>query len=96
MNAINFTQPNHRNNWTGTTPPSEWYGLYTAALLESDRNKAIRRIERAQVAIHDRRSELDQADAINPREAQDLSKAATCLGIMLRNVGTESERLLWD
>lgn len=75
---------------------STWYRLYSAALLESDRNKALVQIERAQEAIQDRRCQLDGADSPNPREAQDLSKASTYLGIMMRNVGTESERLLWD
>jgi hypothetical protein len=73
-----------------------WYGLYTMALLESDRNKALRQIELAQRAIDHRQEELDQTSAVNPREVQELTKASTYLEIMLRNVGTESERLLWD
>ncbi len=75
---------------------SGWYGLYTMALLERDRNKALPQIERAREAIHHRQAELCRASGVNTREIQDLTKASTYLGIMLRNVGTESERLLWD
>jgi len=77
-------------------PNSGWYGLYAVALLESDRKKALPQIERAQKAIHHRQAELDHTSAVDPREIQDLSRASNYLGIMLRNVGTESERLLWD
>lgn len=77
-------------------PGAGWYGLYTMALLESDRTKALPQIELAQRAIDRRQAELGQEPAVNPREIQELNKASTYLGIMLRNVGTESERLLWD
>jgi hypothetical protein len=75
---------------------SDWYRLYFSALVETDRNKALPQIERAQEAIQGRCVELSQIPPENPREMLELNKAQNYLGILLRNVGSESERLLWD
>jgi hypothetical protein len=75
---------------------SDWYRLYFSALVETDRSKALPQIERAQEAIQGRRLELTQIPPENPREELELSKAQNYLGILLRNVGSETERLLWD
>lgn len=75
---------------------SDWYRLYSSAVVETDRNKALPQIERAKEAIQDRCQELSHAHAENPREMLELNKAQNYLGILLRNVGSESGRLLWD
>jgi hypothetical protein len=75
---------------------SDWYRLYFSALVETDRSKAVPQIERAQEAIQGRRLQLSHVSTENPREELELRKAQNYLGILLRNVGSESERLLWD
>lgn len=75
---------------------SDWYKLYFSAVVETDRDKALPQIERAKEAIQDRYVELTGAPGRNPREVLDLDKAQNYLGILLRNVGGDSERLLWD
>jgi hypothetical protein len=80
---------------SGTSVASEWSRLYFSALVESNRDKAVAQIERAQAAIQYRRSELSKV-AVDPREVQELGKASRYLAILLRTVGTDGEHLLWD
>jgi hypothetical protein len=75
---------------------SDWYRLYVSALVETDQKKALPQIERAQEAIQDRCQELSHVSSANSREMLDLNKAQSFLGILRRNVGSESARLLWD
>jgi len=77
-------------------PKSSWYQTYFAAVLESDRRKAVLQIERAQIAIQDRLLELRKAPPDNPREVQDLSNALTYLGILFQNIDSENGHMLWD
>ncbi len=71
-----------------------WYSIYTAAMLERDRGKTRRQIERAQKAIQDRAMELRSSN--DSREVHDLSYASTHLEILLRCLGDENEGLLWE
>ena len=82
---------------TRTAKPAAtgWYSIYTAAMLERDRGKTRRQIERAQKAIQDRAVELRVASN-NSQEVHDLSYASTHLEILLRCLGNENEGLLWD
>jgi hypothetical protein len=97
MHQTNFMQnasPDPSNS--GMPTASEWYRLYFSALVESNRDKALLQIERAQEAIQYRRRELGDAPIDNLREVQELGQASTYLGILLRSVGTEGEHVLWD
>jgi hypothetical protein len=73
-----------------------WYLIYCAAMLESDRNRALVRIESAQQAIQDRIAQLRFVPAKSGREVSDLSNALTQLGILLEQLDYENERTLWD
>lgn len=75
-------------------PP--WYHEYFLAMVENDRSLALTRIERAQEAIQERVAELQNMSPMNMREMQDLTSALIYLGILLMQVGEESESLLWD
>ena len=84
---------------SGTATPADapgWYQIYFCALLETDQKKAVRLIERAQVAIRERLGDLRLAPAQNPHELQDLGSALTYLGILLDHIGNDSGSLLWD
>ncbi len=75
---------------------SGWFAAYCAAMLESSREKALTRIERAQKAIRDRVEELRFAPSVADREERDLSDALSHLGNLLSHVRSERGRLLWD
>ncbi len=75
---------------------ANWYVIYCAAMLESDRNRALVRIESAQQAIQNRIAELRFVPAKSAREVSDLSNALTQLGILLEQLDYESEKTLWD
>lgn len=74
----------------------DWYRIYFAAMVEGDRDRALLQIARAQRAIEDRLSELRTLPPNSPREPQDLNSALAYLGILLENVGTTGETLLWN
>ena len=74
----------------------DWYQTYFFAVIESDRQRALPRIELAQRAIHDRVAELRTQPSANPRELQDLHNALAYLGILLQYIGKETGNLLWD
>jgi len=73
-----------------------WYHTYFLAMVENDRNTAVTRIENAQRAIQERVAELHESASSDVREMQDLTSAFIYLGILLMQVGGESESLLWD
>ncbi len=75
---------------------SGWFAAYCAAMLESSREKALTRIERAQKAIRDRVEELRFAPTSGDREERDLRDALNHLGNLLNHLGSERGRLLWD
>lgn len=74
----------------------DWYQVYFVAVVESNRDRALPRIELAQKAIHDRVSELRNNASATPRELQDLNNALVYLGILLQYIGRETGNLLWD
>lgn len=80
---------------TQSTDPS-WYPIYCAAVLENNRVRALPQIELAIVAIDGRMKELRAVPPSHSREEQDLRSALTYLEILLQQLGTENERLLWD
>ena len=75
-------------------PP--WYHAYFLAMVESDRNLVLTRIEQAQQAIQERVLELRDAPRADGREMQDLTSALIYLGILLMHIGSEGESLLWE
>ncbi len=74
----------------------QWYSIYRSAMLELDRGKASSRIARAEQAIQERMAELRATPAAHPREPQDLNHASTHLRILHQQIGSQSERMLWD
>jgi len=78
-----------------THQPS-WYRIYTLALLEANRDQAVKKINSAQKAIHERLTELDSAAPTSPREPRDLRNAQTYLRILSRHIGSESASIFWD
>lgn len=83
-----------RNNGNSDRPV--WYDIYFLAMVENDRDLALARIERAQNAINERLAELHEIPPADTREMRDLTSALIYLGILLKQIGCESERLLWD
>ena len=75
-------------------PP--WYHAYFLAMVESDRNLVLTRIEQAQQAIQERVLELRDVPRSDGREMQDLTSALIYLGILLMHIGSEGESLLWE
>lgn len=75
-------------------PP--WYQAYFLAMVESDRCLVLTRIEQAQQAIEERVLELRDVPRSDTREMQDLTSALIYLGILLMNLGSEGESLLWE
>jgi hypothetical protein len=75
---------------------SSWYPIYFAAVLETDRSKALIQIERAERAIHERLIELRKAPANTSTEVHDLSNALNYLEILLHNLEIDSRSPLWD
>jgi len=73
-----------------------WYNAYFLAMVESDRNLVLARIEQAQQAIQERVLELRDAPRADGREMQDLTSALIYLGILLMHIGSEGESLLWE
>jgi len=73
-----------------------WYWEYCAAMLESNRESALTRIEKAQKAIQDRAVELKHAISADSREAGDLKNASNHLGILLGQFSTDGGNILWD
>lgn len=88
------TQAELRNN--GNCERPSWYQAYFLAMVENDRDQALTRIEGAQNAIHERLAELQETPPDDLREMRDLTSALIYLGILLKQIGCESERLLWD
>jgi len=81
---------------SNSTPgPPGWYRTYFSAVVESDREKALSEIARAQKAIQERVAELRHTPLNNPRERQDLDNASIYLGILLQHIG-KTGSLLWD
>lgn len=83
------------NSTANTSKTPEWYKSYFVAVVESDRDRALFQIERAQRAIRDRVIELRRTHSNNPREMQDLDNASIYLGILLQQIG-KTGSLLWD
>ena len=81
---------------TGNSDRPQWYQAYFLAMVENDREAALTRIEGAHRAIHERLAELHEAPPGDTREMRDLTSALIYLGILLKQIGRESERLLWD
>jgi hypothetical protein len=77
-------------------PDPEWYRAYFAAMVETDRNRALLEIQKARIAIQERTRELRHNQPSNPREIHDLINALTYLGILLSHLGTATGDLLWD
>jgi len=73
-----------------------WYSVYSAAMLESNRDRTLSRIDHAQRAIQNRVAELRVSPASGSREITDLSDALNHLAILLQNFSDESGRILWD
>lgn len=65
-------------------------------MLESNRDKAVARIEKAQKAIQDRAVELKFMISSDSREALDLKNALDHLGILLGQFSTDGGNILWD
>ncbi len=74
----------------------QWYSLYCSAMLERDRSKASFQITSAEKAIEERVAELQVRPAAHGREKQDLNHAYQHLRILHRQIGRESEDVLWD
>lgn len=73
-----------------------WVRSYFVAVMESNRDRALPRIELARKAIHARVTELRADPLSNPGELEDLNSALIYLGILLQHIGRETGKLLWD
>jgi len=74
-----------------------WYHSYFSAILETNQNRAVVKIERARTSVQNRIIELQFGKTpTQAREIQDLNNALTYLQILLEHIGKESDGLLWE
>ena len=60
----------------------DWGKLYRAAVLESDRNKLLQRIEQAEVAILERSGSLSKSPGNNRKEQELITRALHILSLL--------------
>jgi len=76
--------------------PCGWYQIYFAAVLETDQNRALVKIERAQQAMRARLVELKRIPLQDSIEVQDLDSALTYLRILLASVDCQPDTFQWN
>lgn len=74
---------------------SNWYSIFREAILETQREKVLPRIDRARHAISARMSELRSAQSKSGRETTDLGDALRYLAILSHHLGRDTG-VLWD
>jgi hypothetical protein len=65
----------------------DWEKLYRAAIIESDRNKLLQRVEDAEAAIHARSRSLSKSPASSGKEQEAITRALYMLSLLRAKAG---------